>query len=82
MYIGIKMKKKWWIPEKQNGNPNHVGHLQVTQDIVLARASDLPMGDRILASDMINGNFGLSAMHMLLLKRNGISLSMKKLEYL
>jgi hypothetical protein len=59
-----------------------VGHLQVTQDIVSARASDLPLGDRILASDMIKGNFGLSAMHMLLLKWNGISLSMKKLEYL
>jgi hypothetical protein len=77
-----KDEKRWWIPEKQNGNPNHVGHLQVTQDIVPARASNLPLGDRILASDMIKGNFGLSAMHMLLLKRNGISLSMKKLEYL
>jgi hypothetical protein len=79
-----KVQQRWWVPEKQNGNPNenHVGHLQVTPNIVPARASNLPVGDRILACNMIKGNFGLSAMHMLLLKWNGISLSMKKLEYL
>jgi hypothetical protein len=70
-----KVEQRWWVPEKQNGNPNDVGHLQVTSDIALARASDLPMGDHILAPDMIKGNFGLSVMHILLLKWNGISLS-------
>ena len=74
--------KRWYIPEKQPGCANHTGHIRLTRDIAPARKEDMPEDELAIAMDCIDSKMKASALDKLIMKRNGISLTTGRLEYL
>ena len=74
--------KRWYLPETQAGSAHHSGHMKVTRDIAPARKDDLPADELKLLNDCIDSKMKTSSLDKLIMKRNNMSLTRGKLDYL
>ena len=82
-YIGWSVfHRRWFIPHSQMGCANHLGHLKLPTPICNARAVDMSDSEQELHTDVAQSGSVFSSHERLLHKRNQITLSRGKLQYL
>ena len=75
-------RKRWYLPEKQAGNPTHHAHLAVTMDIATARKDDLSQSEKQIQEDMIASKAAPSVHDNVVVTRNGFQYTKNQFKHM